>query len=119
MNASSQMITDHEFYCTCCGKKGLPVVRNKSQLRENGHLKKLYCMYCKKEVNHAEVVENSQYDRQVFTDEFRSGNFDSNGNRSIPLNEWKFLYYGIEQQSDEKYEAQKQDVTDIRSGFRK
>ena len=44
-----------EFYCTQCGKKGIPVYRKKGQERKAGHLKKLYCLYCNMETNHVEI----------------------------------------------------------------
>ena len=91
---SARMTYNHEFYCTQCGKKGIPVSRKKNHLKEQGHLKKLFCVHCNKEVNHVEVIENSQYDKQIFMDEFSSGNFDIEGNRRISLKEWKRTYYG-------------------------
>ena len=30
-----------DFYCTSCGKKGIPIVRKAGAGRESGHLKKL------------------------------------------------------------------------------
>ena len=36
----------HEFYCTQCGERGIPVHRKYGQFREVGHLKKLYCKAC-------------------------------------------------------------------------
>ena len=84
----------HDFYCTCCGRKGIPVGKDRGVISEKGNLRKIICQYCNREVNHAEVVENSQYDRIAFFDEFNSGNFDRNGDRLIPLKEWNLLYYG-------------------------
>ena len=57
-------------------------------------MKKLFCLNCNKEVNHVEVVEHSKYNKAVFIDEYKSGNFDKLGNRVIPLKEWMGLYYG-------------------------
>ena len=94
MGIKRRIIADHDFYCTSCGNKGIPVIRDKQKIREQGHLKKLYCIYCNKECNHAEVVESSKYNKETFLDEYNSGNFDSNGNRIIPLSDWIFLYYG-------------------------
>lgn len=44
----------HDFYCTCCGNKGIPIFRRSSKQREKLHKKKLYCIHCQKEVNHIE-----------------------------------------------------------------
>lgn len=75
----------HEFYCTQCGGRGIPVHRN----REVDHLKKLYCLACGKETNHAECISASKYDSSMFFEEYESGNFDSEGNRILSLSEWK------------------------------
>ena len=88
---------EHEFYCTSCGRKGIPIGRDKVRNWESGNLKKLFCVYCKKETNHVETAEDSYYDKSIFFDEFRSRNFDINGNRVIPLKEWSILYYGSSQ----------------------
>ena len=46
---------------------------------------KLYCLYCKDEINHAEVREIGGYSKEDFKKEFELGRF-VNGNR-IPINE--------------------------------
>ena len=79
----------HEFYCTQCGERGIPVHRKYGQFREIGHLKKLYCWTCGKETNQAECVSASKYDSSMFFEEYQSGNFDSEGNRILSLSEWK------------------------------
>lgn len=77
--------TQSRFFCSKCGKEGLPIRRKCGQDREGGHLKKLYCLYCKEETNHAEVREIGGYNEQDFKKEFELGRF-VNGNR-IPLKE--------------------------------
>lgn len=47
--------TISEFYCTRCGTKGMPLARKMGKQRENGHLKKIYCLHCKMETNHVEI----------------------------------------------------------------
>ena len=42
-------ITTSEFYCTKCGKKGIPIARKLGSQREAGHLKRLYCPFCREE----------------------------------------------------------------------
>lgn len=64
-----------EFYCTYCGKKGLPVIRKEGRKREGGHLKKLYCLNCQKETNHVEICPNSDYTYENFLQEYSNGNF--------------------------------------------
>lgn len=81
--------TIHEFYCTQCGKCGIPVPRKLGSLRECGHLKMLYCIFCGKVTNHAECISGSAYSAKIFEEEFQSGNFDEEGKRKIDLSQWK------------------------------
>ena len=79
-------VNQHDFYCTCCGRKGIPVARTARQLKEPGHLKKLYCLHCKKETNHAEVRPGSwTYGFMDFKLEYELGRF-VDGKR-IPVSE--------------------------------
>ena len=70
----------YKYRCTKCGKEGLPVHRKKGQERKGGHLKKLYCIYCNEETNHAEIKENDNYTYETFREEFEAGRFVE-GNR--------------------------------------
>lgn len=65
----------NEFYCTECGNKGISVARKVSRLRGAGHLKKLYCVHCKKETNHAEIDPFGKYTYEDFKEEFENGVF--------------------------------------------
>jgi len=72
------------FYCTQCGKCGIPIPRKKGEKRESGHLKRLWCIHCQKVINHVEVQEFTvHYNYQDFLNEFNFGNFDKNGNRKM------------------------------------
>lgn len=75
-----------DFYCTCCGNKGIPIFRVSGQEREPGHLKKLYCLFCQQEVNMVEVKPTGKYSLENFLIEYENGNFDNTGNRKEP---WK------------------------------
>ena len=75
-----------DFYCTRCGLKNMPIFRTVGQGREAGHLKKLFCLHCQKEVNMAEIPPQSKYTLDDFWIEYEYGNFDENGNRKEP---WK------------------------------
>ena len=79
-------ISFSDFYCTQCGNKGVPIIRTVGQEREPGHLKKLFCLYCQKETNMAEVRMTGKYHLENFWLEYENGNFDNNGNRKEP---WK------------------------------
>ena len=76
----TKAMTESKFFCTKCGHEGLPIMRPKGHRREPGHLKKLYCPYCKEVVNHAEVREIGGYTEEDFRQEFESGIF-KNGQR--------------------------------------
>lgn len=77
----SRNITTSDFYCTKCGRKGIPLARKQGQQREPGHLKRLYCLACEEETNHAEVRGiGSAYTKEDFMLEFALGRF-VDGNR--------------------------------------
>ena len=78
-------MTQSRFFCTRCGREGLPLMRKQGQQREAGHLKKLYCIYCGKEVNHAEVREIGGYTEEDFRREFEMGRFTEEGQRETLL----------------------------------
>ena len=71
-----------DFYCTQCGKKGIPVIRKNGKQKEAGHLKKLYCIYCHQETNHVEIRGDEKYTYNDFKTEFNNGNF-VNGKRIL------------------------------------
>lgn len=75
--------TPHNFYCTQCGQRGIPICRTETNLRKPGHLKKLYCIHCKTETNHVECA--GAYSDDMFLLEFRAGNFAPDGTRILPF----------------------------------
>ncbi len=80
---AKQPLSFSDFYCVECGRKGIPIVRNIGAQRESGHLKNLFCIYCGKECNHAEIRPGSNYTYEDFKLEFESGRF-VNGQR-VPV----------------------------------
>ena len=80
-----------EFYCTQCGQKGIPISRKRGQERELGHLKKIYCLHCKIQTNHAETRPFTKYDFETFKLEYEYGNFNEQGKRIRELGKLKEL----------------------------
>lgn len=68
-------LSSSRFFCTRCGKEGIPINRKFGQFREAGHLKKLYCLNCKEDINHAEVRDIGGYSEEDFKKEFKLGRF--------------------------------------------
>lgn len=64
-----------EFYCVQCGNKGMPIPRTEAKKREFGHMKKLYCLHCKEEVNHIEIVQFGTYTKEQFKKDYEAGKF--------------------------------------------
>lgn len=88
--AKSGKISTSEFYCTCCGSRGIPIARKAGRQREAGHLKKLYCLNCKREVNFAEVRPFSDdYEYEDFLLEFKYGNFNEEGLRKMTYRQFR------------------------------
>lgn len=87
------VILGHEFYCVCCGNKGIPIPRRKGAEREPGHLKKLFCLTCQTETNHVECIPNSRYTYEDFLLEREYDNFTEDGIRKIPYNQLKGRIY--------------------------
>jgi hypothetical protein len=83
-----KILGQSKFYCTCCGNETVPIIRKTSQRRETAHLKKLYCIHCKKEVNSVEVNEWSNYTYEDFLEEFEGGNFSEEGIRKMPFKQF-------------------------------
>lgn len=88
---TNNKVVQSEFWCTKCGKKGLPVWRKIGQAREDGHLKKLYCFNCKMETNHVECKSITPYSYEDFKLEYEYNNFTENGQRIYTLKQLKSL----------------------------
>lgn len=88
--------TVSRFFCTSCGNEGLPVLRTNKKIRPPGHLKKMYCLTCGREVNMAEVRgfihSNNEYTKEDFDIEFKYHNFDAEGNRIVPWRQFVSKY---------------------------
>jgi hypothetical protein len=77
------------MYCTRCGNRGIDIPRRASQSREPGHLKHIYCPYCREDVNCVEIRPyGEKYKYEDFLIEFKHGNFDEDGNRIMPYKQF-------------------------------
>lgn len=63
------------FFCCKCGREGISIPRKSNHLRKSGHLKKLWCIYCREEVNHVEIKEFQSYTVKDFEDDFKKDVF--------------------------------------------
>ena len=72
---------NHDFYCLKCGKKGLNVYRRQGHQHGKYHRKKLYCFYCKEELNLMERRNQAEIDE--FKDAFERGEFVDEAEESI------------------------------------
>lgn len=53
MNGKS--ITESDFYCTVCGRRGLMLPRRAGKQRNKGHIKHMWCIHCRQICPHLEV----------------------------------------------------------------
>lgn len=82
--------TMSDMYCTQCGKKNIPVQRRVGREREPGHLKKMWCIYCNKEVNMVEVRDfGTGYTKEDFYWEYENGNFNEDGTRKLEFGQFR------------------------------
>lgn len=74
-----------KMYCVNCHREGISIPRRNGKYREAGHLKNLYCVYCKENHNHVEIKPiSSDYNYEDFLLEIEYHNFDEEGNRKKP-----------------------------------
>ena len=81
MSKRKQRIELHDFYCLKCGNKGIGVFRNVGFQRERFHRKRLYCPFCKEEVNQIECKTYEEV--QIFKEAFERGEFKDEAEESV------------------------------------
>lgn len=62
---------EHKFFCLLCGREGIPLLRKTGFQHGALHRKKLYCPYCKVEVNHIEIKNRDE--EEQFKEDFQNG----------------------------------------------
>lgn len=72
---------EHSFYCINCGNKGIPLMRKQGFKHEGMHRKKLYCLTCRREVNHVECRTPDEVEE--FCDNFKNGVYKNEAEESI------------------------------------
>lgn len=71
----------HDFYCINCGNKGIGLMRKQGFKHASMHRKKLYCVICKREVNH---VECKTFDEvETFRTNFENGVYKDEAEESL------------------------------------
>ena len=73
--------TEHSFYCIKCGNKGIPIQRKDGFQHSKMHRKKLYCPFCKEEVNHVEC--KNMEDVEEFRLNFEKGVYKNEAEESV------------------------------------
>ena len=78
---TTQFSLNSAFYCMACGNRGIPIARRKSHQHEKHHRKKIYCLYCKEEINHIECRTAEEI--RIFQRNFRKGVYEDEAKASM------------------------------------
>lgn len=81
MGRCQSFTTDNSFFCMRCGNRGIPLARKESKRREQFHRKKLYCRFCKEEVNHIECRNLDEI--EAFRENFEKGVYIDEAEASV------------------------------------
>ena len=73
MSVRKRRIESHNFDCFKSGRENIPIFRNVGFQKERFHRKRLYCPFCKEEVNHIECKTYEEV--QIFKDAFEREEF--------------------------------------------
>lgn len=71
----------HRFFCLACGKEGIPIGRKLSLQKGREHRKRMYCPWCKVEVNHIEC--RNDFEVEDFKRRFENGEFVKEAEESL------------------------------------
>lgn len=72
---------EHSFYCMRCGRKGIALPRKNSHQYGRYHRKRLWCPWCKMEVNHIECKNDT--DVFEFKKAFEAGEYRTEVEESL------------------------------------
>lgn len=74
-------MTLHSFYCINCGRKSMELFRKVGFQHGKDHRKKMWCPWCKAEINH---VETRNLDEEFkFREAFNNGSFTEEAQESL------------------------------------
>ena len=73
--------SEHSFWCINCGNRGIPLARPQGFQHKTMHRKKLYCTFCKGEVNHIEC--KTYADVIEFRENFENGVYKNEAEESL------------------------------------
>lgn len=73
MGKNCRVYSTHDFYCICCGSKGIPLQRSHNALKGANHRKRMYCYVCQHTVNHVECRTYEEV--EAFKKDFENGLF--------------------------------------------
>ena len=92
MGLKKKAMEIHDFYCPLCGQKTYSLSRVKSHQYEKHHRKKLYCPWCKIEVNCIECRNDSEVFE--FKMAFENGEYTEEAQDSIEFIKQENLVWG-------------------------
>ena len=72
---------EHKFFCLICGRPGISLPRKKGHRHAAMHRKKLYCPWCKKDVNHIEITTPEE--EKQFKEDFLNGVYENEAEESL------------------------------------
>lgn len=85
-------VEEHRFFCLRCGREGIPIQRRLSLQRGINHRKRLYCPWCKMEINHIEC--RTELEVQDFKKRFENGEFAEEAQESLKYIQEEVCIYG-------------------------
>lgn len=74
-------LSEHRFFCIKCGNEGIPLQRKQGHKHGKFHRKKLYCPYCKLEINHIECRTDEEI--YEFKTNFENGVYKDEAKESL------------------------------------
>lgn len=73
----------HKFFCIQCGREGIPLSRKVNHKHKSLHMKKLYCPWCRTEINHVEV--STPEEEAIFKEKFAKGEYVEDAKQSLSV----------------------------------